>query len=85
MVAGILGMSSRTLQRKLDEEGICYKDILTELRLELAFYYLKHNNLTVDAIACQLGYAEARSFYRRFKHWTGRAAGFYRAKPTSLI
>jgi hypothetical protein len=36
MVVGILGLSSRTLQRKLDDEGTYYKDILTELPLELA-------------------------------------------------
>lgn len=41
MIAEMLGMSSRTLQRKLDEEGTRYKDLLNELRLELALYYLK--------------------------------------------
>ncbi len=68
MIAEMLGMSSRTLQRKLDEEGTRYKDLLNELRLELALYYLKNTDLSLDSIAYQLGYAEASSFYRSFKH-----------------
>ena len=83
MIAEMLGMSSRTLQRKLDEEGTRYKDLLNELRLELALYYLKNTNLSLDSIAYQLGYAEARSFYRSFKLWTGSTAGSYRAGLTS--
>ena len=83
MIAEMLGMSSRTLQRKLDEEGTRYKDLLNELRLELALYYLKNTELSLDSIAYQLGYAESRSFYRSFKLWTGRTAGSYRTDPTA--
>lgn len=82
MIADMLGMSSRTLQRKLDEEGTRYKGSLNELRLELALYYLKNTDLSFDSIAYQLGYAEAGSFYRSFKHWTGRTAGSYRIELT---
>ena len=83
-IAGELGMSSRTLQRKLQEEGVVYKDVLNELRLELALYYLKSTRLTLEEIAGKLGYAEPRSFYRSFKQWTGRTAGSYRnsARPS---
>lgn len=80
VIAEKLGMSSRTLQRKLDEEGNHYKDVLNELRLELALYYLKNTELSLDNIAYELGYAEARSFYRSFKQWTGRTAGSYRTE-----
>ena len=78
MIAEKLGISSRTLQRKLGDEGTHYKDVLNELRLELALYFLKNTNLSLDSIAHELGYSEARSFYRSFKHWTGRTAGSYR-------
>lgn len=77
-VAAVLGMSSRTLQRKLSDEGRQYKDVLNELRLELALHYLQNTELSLDNIARELGYAEARSFYRSFKQWTGRTAGSYR-------
>jgi AraC-like DNA-binding protein len=78
IIAEKLGMSSRTLQRKLGEEGTHYQDVLNELRLELALYFLKNTALSLDSIAYELGYAEARSFYRSFKQWTGRTAGSYR-------
>lgn len=78
-IAQALGMSSRTLQRKLSDEGKQYKDVLNELRLELALHYLQHTELSLENIARELGYAEARSFYRSFKQWTGRTAGSYRA------
>lgn len=81
LIAEKLGMSSRTLQRKLGEEQTHYKDVLAELRLELARYYLRNTDLSLDDIAAELGYAEARSFHRSFKQWTGQTAGAYRAAP----
>jgi AraC-like DNA-binding protein len=78
-IAEKLAISSRTLQRKLGEEGTHYKDVLNELRLELALYFLKNTDLSLDNIAYELGYTEARSFYRSFKQWTGTTAGSYRA------
>lgn len=77
-IARQLGMSNRTLQRKLKEEGLSYKEVLNELRLELALHYLEHTELTVETIADELGYMEIRSFHRGFKLWTGRTPGSYR-------
>ena len=77
-IAKQLNISSRTLQRKLNDEGYQYKDLLNEVRLELALHYLQNTQLSLDNIAYELGYAEARSFYRSFKQWTGRTAGSYR-------
>ncbi|MGI9289449.1 MAG: AraC family transcriptional regulator [Pseudomonadales bacterium] len=79
-IAEILHMSSRTLQRKLNAEDTQYKTVLYEVRLELALYYLENTSLNLDQIAHELGYTEARSFYRSFKQWTGRTAGSYRAQ-----
>ena len=79
-VAQVLNMSSRTLQRKLGAEGTQYQSVLNEVRLELALYYLENTSLSLDQIAHELGYGEARSFYRSFKQWTGRTAGSYRAE-----
>ncbi len=79
-VAELLNMSSRTLQRKLGAEGTQYNTVLNEVRLELALFYLENTTLTLDQIAHELGYTEARSFYRSFKQWTGRTAGSYRAE-----
>jgi AraC-like DNA-binding protein len=78
MVAAELGMSSRTLQRRLEQECTSFKDVLNSLRLELALYYLKNTDFTMDTIAVKLGYSETRSFHRSFKQWTMRTAGSYR-------
>jgi AraC-like DNA-binding protein len=73
-----LGMSSRTLQRKLNEEGAQYQEILDELRLEMATQFFSRKELSLDEIARKLGYLETRSFYRGFKQWTGKTVGEYR-------
>jgi AraC-like DNA-binding protein len=78
VIAEQLGISSRTLQRRLDDENTSFKDVLNDLRLELAQYYLKNTNFNMDTIALKLGYSETRSFHRSFKQWTGRTAGSYR-------
>jgi len=85
MIAEKLCISSRTLQRKLSDEGTHYKDVLNELRYELAMYFLKNTQLTLENIAYELGYAEARSFYRSFKQWTGETAGSYRAAEAANL
>jgi AraC-like DNA-binding protein len=77
-IAESLNMSSRTLQRKLNAENSNYKNLLNQVRLDMALYYLENTTLSLDQISYELGYAETRSFYRSFKQWTGRTAGSYR-------
>jgi AraC-like DNA-binding protein len=77
-IAEQLGISGRTLQRRLDEEETSFKDVLNDLRLELAQHYLKNTDFNMDTIAAKLGYGETRSFHRSFKQWTGRTAGSFR-------
>ncbi|MFT6309735.1 MAG: AraC-like DNA-binding protein [Porticoccus sp.] len=81
-IAEKLYMSSRTLQRKLSAEGTHYTTLLSDVRLELALHYIENTSLSLDQIAYELSYTEARSFYRSFKQWTGRTAGSYRTETT---
>lgn len=78
MVAAQLNMSEKTLQRKLQLEETSYQKLLDEARLQLAQQYLCNSNLSFDSIAMQLGFAEVRSFFRRFKIWTGQTPSEYR-------
>jgi len=78
MVASQLNMSEKTLQRKLQLETTSYQKLLDEARLQLAQEYLCNTNLSFDSIAMQLGFAEVRSFFRRFKLWTGQTPSEYR-------
>ena len=75
-----LGMSRRTLQQRLQEEGSSFQDELNDLRMDLAKDYLDAGQMTVPGIALVLGYSEATSFYRAFKRATGVTPRQYRAE-----
>ena len=82
-VAHSLGMSERTLARKLADEGLNFTEILHQLRRDLAIRYLDDRKLHVSKIAWLLGFQEVSAFTHAFKRWTGktpskmRTAGAY--------
>ncbi len=71
MVAHRLGMSARTLQRKLESEGATFGGLLDGVRRELGLRYLEDGKLNLAEIAYLLGYSEPSPFHRAFKRWTG--------------
>lgn len=77
-IAARLGMSGRTLQRHLLNEGMPYHELLNQLRFEMASHYLTNSALPMETIAARLGYTEARSFYRSFGQWSGSTPGQFR-------
>ena len=79
-VAGALHMSTRTLQRRLQEEGTSYQQLLDETRRELAQQYLVQPDLTLLEIGYLLGFADPSNFFRAFKRWFGMPPGQYRAQ-----
>src|SRR5262245_14622979 len=82
-VARSLGMSERTLARKLSDEGLNFTEILQQLRRDLAVRYLDDRKLHVSKVAWLLGFHEVSAFTHAFKRWTGktpremRTAGAY--------
>lgn len=78
VIADELGMSSRTLIRKLDKQGETYKSLLQKTRLQRAQHLLKNTHLNAAEIADKLGYQEAANFSRAFKQWTGVSPGAWR-------
>lgn len=77
-VAGWLGLSERTLHRRLAEEGYPFRGLDERVRRNLAERLLGDSALGLESIAQQLGYAEAASFSRAFKRWTGRSPDQWR-------
>jgi hypothetical protein len=77
-VAAHFKLSSRTLRRHLRAMGFSYQGLLDEVRYAQACRYLSSTRLTVEAIARQLGYADARSFRTAFKRWSGSTPAHYR-------
>ncbi|MFM7202032.1 MAG: AraC family transcriptional regulator ligand-binding domain-containing protein [Myxococcota bacterium] len=71
-VARKLLMSRRTLQRRLEEEGTSFQELLRGLREELALHYLRQTPLPTAEISFLLGFEEPSSFFRAFSQWTGR-------------
>ncbi|MNM70711.1 AraC family transcriptional regulator [Pseudomonas alkylphenolica] len=78
-VAATLGMSTRTLHRRLTEHQRTYQGVLDEVRCALAIEFLQKSDLPMDELAAQVGFSEAANFRKAFKKWTGRAPGDYRA------
>lgn len=78
IVADRLGISVRTLDRRLADAGLSWQQLLDSLRAQLAQEFLSEGTLTVQDIANRLGFADARSFQRRFRHWTGKSPSAYR-------
>jgi AraC-like DNA-binding protein len=74
-----LGMSARTLSRKLHSEGMKFAELREELRGALARRYLKERELPITEIAWLLGYREISSFTHAFKRWTGMTPRDFRA------
>jgi AraC-like DNA-binding protein len=82
-IARSLGMSERTLARKLSDEGLNFTEILQQMRRDLAVRYLDDPRLPVSKIAWLVGFREVSAFTHAFKRWTGktpremRTAGAY--------
>jgi AraC-like DNA-binding protein len=84
LVAAELGMSPRTLARRLAAEGSSFAEILTQVRSALADRYLADRTLPISQIAWLLGYAEISAFTRAFQRWTGLVPSAARAQQLGL-
>ncbi|MFN3582065.1 MAG: AraC family transcriptional regulator ligand-binding domain-containing protein [Pseudomonas sp.] len=82
-VAAWLGLSERTLHRRLAAEGYPFRLLDERVRRNLAERLLDDSTLGLDSIAQQLGYAEAASFSRAFKRWAGLSPDQWRRKRAS--
>jgi AraC-like DNA-binding protein len=71
-VARQLGMSRRTLARRLKSEGLTFAGVLADLRIELARRQLRAGDLPISEIAWLLGYREVSAFTHACKRWTGK-------------
>jgi AraC-like DNA-binding protein len=79
-VAGSLGTSPRTLQRRLSEEGTSYQRLLDEVRRSVARRLLSETELDAGEIAFVLGFEELNSFTRAFQAWEGTTPRRWRGR-----
>ncbi len=77
-VAENLHVSVRTLRRRLSEEGSSFRELLEEVRFQLAKEYLQDTKLPLSEIADLLGYTEPGNFSHAFRRWSGRSPRAHR-------
>lgn len=81
-VANVLGMSERTLQRRISESGTSFRLLLEASRRELGREMLASGANATDEIAYLLGYQDTSSFYRAFHEWEGVTPARWREQNT---
>ncbi len=78
--AAALGMSERTLTRRLTAEKSSYPELLDDVRCELALGWLRRPEVSLAEISFLLGFSEPSAFHRAFRRWTGRTPGDVRER-----
>jgi len=82
-VAREMAVSVRTLQKRLEEEGVVFSDLYKDVRHRLARKYLREN-YTVEQITYLLGFSEPSVFRKAFKKWSGVTPREYRENTTTM-
>jgi AraC-like DNA-binding protein len=72
-IARRLGVGARTLQRRLNDEKLVYRDLVDEVRRAEAVELVRSTDLSIFEISDRLGYSETKAFRRAFRRWTGAA------------
>ena len=79
-VAREIGLSERTLHRRLQEEGTTFNALVESSRQDLAEQYLRTSGVSLSQAAYMLGFADQSTFFRACKRWFGTSPGEYRAR-----
>jgi AraC-like DNA-binding protein len=84
-IARELHISSRTLQRRLQDAGYSFQQVLEEVRHQLARHYLNSSQLELNETAYLLGYEDSNSFVRAFRTWEGIAPAHWRGVQRARV
>ncbi|MEM9435044.1 MAG: AraC family transcriptional regulator ligand-binding domain-containing protein [Pseudomonadota bacterium] len=81
--AGAMHMTPRTLMRRLEADGTSFQAIKDALRRDIAIRHLQMGQISIEAIAQDVGFASAASFHKAFLRWTGNTPSSYKRGPAS--
>lgn len=82
-IASQLGMTARTLQRRLAEHGTTFQAVSDAVRRSFAERYLGDASLSLQEVAFLVGFADPSNFHRAFRRWTGATPAEYRKTKLS--
>lgn len=82
-IADVLGMSARSLSRKLAAEGTCFRELVLQARMNLALRHVVYSRLSIDEMAAVIGFSSSSSFMRSVKAWSGYTVTELRSMPPS--
>lgn len=80
VIARRMGISQRSLLRRLEAEGTTYRDVVDGVRRDLAEGWLRDEGIKLTELAFLLGFSDVSAFYRAFRRWTGTTPGEYRQR-----
>ena len=72
LISTDLGISQRTISRRLAEHGTTFDELIDEIRKDLAMRYLDEGHIKLQELAFLLGFSSHASFSGAFKRWTGK-------------
>lgn len=78
-VSNLIGMSNRTLTRRLAENGVTFRDLIQKKQLEISKFLLAKPTISIAEIAFETGFSEQSAFNRAFKRWMGKTPLTYRS------
>jgi AraC-like DNA-binding protein len=79
-----LKMSPRSLRRRLQEEGTSFRELVEEVRAQLAIKYVRDTSLSIEDVTYALGFNDASAFRHAFRRWTGAAPQEFRRAKTNM-
>lgn len=82
-IASRMGMSVRTLRRRLADLGMSFNCIRTDVRMQTAMRYLTTTSISIERIADYVGYSDQTTFTRAFREWKGKTPNEIRQQRIS--
>lgn len=77
-IAETLGTTTRTLRRQLQRQDTSFRELLDDMRSQVAMKYLRETAMTNEDIAFSLGFSDVTNFRHAFRRWTGKSPGEFR-------